>query len=208
MPESYEDGLRKPTIYVSLYPPIDSRERVATSPVGDECHPFFDKLVKFPISRDQLIDKELVFIMHDCDKTRTADISGEARVKLDDVLKTSNKIEVRKSLWFMNYDATTIQLKTILNSVEGSIDIHVKIVVFLSHQQVFVDFSKQNVNDSSELLLSLNYLSQAERLVISIMRARNLRTDKNTRVKVSLTSFMMSLNFQKFPQQSYLQSEF
>lgn len=94
MPESYEDGLRKPTIYVSLYPPIDSRERVATSPVGDECHPFFDKVFKFPVSRDQLIDKELVFIMHDCDKSRTVSVSGEARVKLDDVLKTSNKIEV------------------------------------------------------------------------------------------------------------------
>lgn len=58
--------------------------------------------------------------------------------------------------------------------------------MFLFTAQVFVDFSKQNVNDSSELLLSLNYLSQAERLVLSIMRARNLRTDKHTRVKVNM----------------------
>lgn len=62
----------------------------------------------------------------------------------------------------------------------------------LSLFQIWGDLlrTKKPPEDRPELLCSLNYLPQAERLTVVIMQAKNLETIQETYVKVCISNFL------------------
>lgn len=125
-----------------MYPEVDQRKRQTAIHRGQN-HPYFDQNFKFPVSRDQLQNKELILQVLDYDRYSHNDIIGELRIKIDD-LELSKSVEI----W-------------------GELIRH-----------------RKPQEERPELLLSLNYLPQAERLTVVIMNARNLDTVSETYVKV------------------------
>lgn len=126
---------------------MDQRKRqTAQSIHRGETHPYFDTHFKFPVSRDQLQEKELTLQVLDYDRYSHNDIIGELKIKM-------SKLELAKS-----------------TEIWGDL-IRVK----------------KPREDRPELLLSLNYLPQAERLTVVIMKAKNLETVQSPYVKVSAT---------------------
>lgn len=161
-----EGGFRDPYIRVLLNPMVDNRKRETTIHRG-QTHPYFDQHFKFPISRDQLPGKELVLQVLDSDPYSHNDIMGEARVNIDE-LDLSKSAEV--SLF---YSTLFVQPKCDLS--------------FILLFKIWADFvrTKAPPEDRPELLVSLNYLPQAERLTIVIMKAKNLDTNQEPYVKVN-----------------------
>lgn len=64
--------------------------------------------------------------------------------------------------------------------------------------QIWADFvrTKKPPEDRPELLVSLNYLPQAERLTIVIMKAKNLDTNQDPYVKVRFALLTNALKLQ------------
>lgn len=141
---SFDDGgFRDPYVRVSLIPEVDQRKR-QTSIHRGETHPYFDTHFKFPISRDQLQEKELILQVLDYDRYSHNDVIGELRIRMSE-LELSKSTEI----W-----GDSIRVK-------------------------------KPQEDRPELLLSLNYLPQAERLTVVVMKAKNLETLQEPYVKVS-----------------------
>lgn len=150
---SFDDGgFRDPYVRVSLVPEVDQRKRQTQIHRG-ETHPYYDDNFKFPISRDQLQNRDLVLQVLDYDRYSHNDVIGELRIRIDD-LELARSTEIWGDLVRM----------------------------------------KKPADDRPELLLSLNYLPQAERLTVVIMKAKNLETFQVAHVKVRFYSFT-EINF-------------
>lgn len=87
-----DGGFRDPYVRLLLLPEVDNRKR-QTSIHRGEVHPYFDQHFKFPVSRDQLQGKELIFQVLDYDRYSHNDIIGEVRIRIDD-LDLSKSVEV------------------------------------------------------------------------------------------------------------------
>ncbi|XP_063695465.1 synaptotagmin-6 [Culicoides brevitarsis] len=139
-----DGGFRDPYVRVSLLPEVDQRQR-QTAIHRNEVDPHFDTHFKFPISRDQLHEKELLLQVLDYDRYSHNDIIGELRIKM-------SKLELAKS-----------------TEIWGDL---IRI--------------KKPQENRPELLLSLNYLPQAERLTVVVMKAKNIQTLQDPYVKMYL----------------------
>ncbi|KAH8378685.1 hypothetical protein KR009_000730 [Drosophila setifemur] len=158
-----EGGFRDPYVRLMLQPEVDSRKRQTHIHRG-ESNPYFDQHFKFPVSRDQLQGKELILQVLDYDRYSHNDIIGEVRISVDG-LDLSKSVEVMVyNRWF---DDLEFQV---------------------GYSQIWGDLlrTKKPKEDRPELLCSLNYLPQAERLTIVIMKARNLDTVQEPYVKIYL----------------------
>ena len=162
-----EGGFRDPYVRLLLEPEVDKRKRQTLIHRG-ETNPYFDQHFKFPVSRDQLQGKELVLQVLDYDRYSHNDIIGEVRVSIDE-LDLSKSVEVNETI------IVTVKLVTCYLKKKNSF-------------QIWGDLlrTKKPPEDRPELLCSLNYLPQAERLTVVIMKAKNLDTVQETYVKVSL----------------------
>lgn len=172
-----EGGFRDPYVRLQLEPEVDTRKRQTAIHRG-EAHPYFDQNFKFPVSRDQLQGKELILQVLDYDRYSHNDIIGEVRISIDD-LDLSKSVEVRKikiiKIAFATFDYN--------NSLNQYCDL-----------QIWGELirMKKPPEDRPELLISLTYLPQAERLTFNIMKAKNLNTHHEPWVRVS------SLNSKEF----------
>jgi len=158
-----EGGFRDPYVRLMLQPEVDSRKRQTHIHRG-ESNPYFDQHFKFPVSRDQLQGKELILQVLDYDRYSHNDIIGEVRISVDG-LDLSKSVEVSNGCGFIK--TTKKNTKSI---------------------QIWGDLlrTKKPKEDRPELLCSLNYLPQAERLTVVIMKARNLDTLQEPYVKVNI----------------------
>lgn len=163
-----EGGFRDPYVRLQLEPEVDSRKR-QTSIHRGEAHPYFDQNFKFPVSRDQLQGKELILQVLDYDRYSHNDIIGEVRIRIDE-LDLSKSVEVSKIFFFFG----------------------MKIVGLTEHIRFWIQIwgdlirLKKPPEDRPELLISLTYLPQAERLTFNIMKAKNLNTHHEPWVRVSI----------------------
>ncbi|CRL00361.1 CLUMA_CG013632, isoform A [Clunio marinus] len=86
-----EGGFREVYVRLELKPEIDQRKR-ETNIFRFDTNPYFNQHFKFPVSRDQLSEKELILHVLDADKC-SSDISGELKVSIVDIdLTKSNEI--------------------------------------------------------------------------------------------------------------------
>ncbi|KAH8294367.1 hypothetical protein KR054_011708 [Drosophila jambulina] len=157
-----EGGFRDPYVRLMLQPEVDSRKRQTHIHRG-ESNPYFDQHFKFPVSRDQLQGKELILQVLDYDRYSHNDIIGEVRISVDG-LDLSKSVEVSP----VSYIFARKNISNIL--------------------KIWGDLlrTKKPKEDRPELLCSLNYLPQAERLTVVIMKARNLDTVQEPYVKIYL----------------------
>lgn len=87
-----EGGFRDPYVRLMLNPEVDNRKRQTHIHRG-ESNPYFDQHFKFPVSRDQLMGKELILQVLDYDRYSHNDIIGEVRIMVGE-LDLSKSVEV------------------------------------------------------------------------------------------------------------------
>lgn len=162
-----EGGFRDPYVRLQLEPEVDTRKRQTAIHRG-EAHPYFDQNFKFPVSRDQLQGKELILQVLDYDRYSHNDIIGEVRIGIDE-LDLSKSVEV-----ILNGRNIFSSCLDCINGMSLS-------------SQIWGDLirMKKPPEDRPELLISLTYLPQAERLTFNIMKAKNLNTQHEPWVRVS-----------------------
>lgn len=104
----------------------------------------------------------------DCDRYSQNDAMGEVRINIDEMDLTKS-VEVYK-LW---------------HSFQIEHFEYIELTIFFS-QQIWAELIRKRKPpvERPELLLSLNYLPQAERLTVVIMKAKNLETEQDPYVKV------------------------
>lgn len=152
-----------------LEPEVDSRKRQTVIHRGEE-HPHFDEHFKFPVSRDQLQGKQLVLQVLDFDRYSHNDIIGEVRINIDEI-DMSKSVEVKCRIYFY-----TMRFFEYIN-------------VYIAQIWGDVLRAKKPPEDRPELLISLTHLPQAERISITIMKARNLSTEHDPFVRVGFAKW-------------------
>lgn len=148
-----EGGFREVYVRLELKPEIDQRKR-ETNIFRFDTNPYFNQHFKFPVSRDQLSEKELILLVRAFERLKGLSVYSTDSLQVLDADKCSSDISGELKVSIADIDLTKS------NEIWGDI-----IRVKRAHL------------DRPELLISLNFLPGAERLTVVIMKAKNLEVD-------------------------------
>lgn len=94
MPEAREAEVSFGDPYVRIYMSPEVDERIRQSSVKRKtCNPFFNEYFKFPVTFDDVRDKQIVFLIYDYDKYSRHKCIGEVQVDLGKI-DVSNSVEM------------------------------------------------------------------------------------------------------------------
>lgn len=156
-----EGGFREVYVRLEIRPEIDQRKR-ETNIFRFDSNPYFNQHFKFPVSRDQLSEKELILQVSECC--------------------------IEYATQYYSFHSTRIILQLLLqvldadkcsSDISGELRVPIADIDLTKSNEVWGDVTKvKRIHiDRPELLVSLNFLPGAERLTVVIMKAKNLDYD-------------------------------
>jgi len=132
------------------------------------CDPEFNESFRFPLLNEEIDDKTLLIKLYDWDQFARDECCGVMRLKLKEID------------FELNYrDDVTMQVQMWRAVVVTSPSCH-------DNHKGREDASQRNSLVSGDLMLGLSYLPSAEKLTVTIQRARNLDINGNHKKKIEM----------------------
>ncbi len=179
LPFDHEE-FANPYVQIYLRPPVDQKLR-QTSVQPETINPIWNEYFKFGVANETVFKttKTLYFYIYNYAHSSRPECIGEAQIRLTpqtihgcDLWCPINKQRAVRKIIFFSHQRKIDYFKEAQNRALYLEDISFS---YINHASILFFCSSKEDEYLGELLVSLTYLAQAERLNVGIIEARNLK---------------------------------